>query len=296
MKYAHILGKLTNEPLFLLPEKACEIIALVKARAAAPDFASLPQRGNALASHAEPGVVAYDDGDDRDPVEPPPLYNVTAAGVAVIRVEGIIGKRLSLMETMCGACDLDTVSAALLAAVGDSNVRCVLLDFDSPGGVGVGLKELSAQIADARETLPVIAFTDYLCASAAYWLAAACDEIYCTPSAIVGSIGAYIAAEDNSKAWTMAGRERLIFNGDATYKAIGVEGKPWTDAEKALKQEQSVKATAAIRAAAQLNRELALENMQGQTFDGEEALAANLVDGLVNSREDLLARLAGAVG
>ncbi len=296
MKFAHILGKLTQEPLFLIPEKARAIIALVESRAAgAPVFSRMT--GNAAASVSEPGVIHYlEDDDDATGPALEPLYVVAGGGIAVVRVEGVIGKRLSLMETMCGGCDLDTVAAALTAAAADGNVRAVLLDFDSPGGIGVGLPELSVQIARLREVMPVFAFSDYLMASAAYWLAAQADEIYCTPSAVVGSIGAYFAACDDSEAWKMAGKERLIFNGDATYKAMGTPGKAWTDDEKAYMQARSVKATAAIRAAAQANRVLAPETMQGQTFDGEEALGANLVDGLVNSREELLGKLATALG
>ena len=296
MKFAHILAKLTQEPLFLLPEKARTIIGLVEARANGAPFGAIsrmPVDGNAAAAVSEPGVIHYlDDEDLHGPVEPPPLYAMAAPGVAVIAVEGVIGKRLSSMETLCGGCDLDQVSRALTAALTDSNVNTILLDFNTPGGLGIGLQEISNLIEQVRESKPVIGFTDYACCSAGYWLAAACDEIFCTPSARVGSIGAYLAAVDCSKAWEKAGYERLIFNGDAAYKAMGTEGKEWTPEEKALMQERSVKATSQIRAAAQANRVLDPADMQGQTFDGEEALAKNLVDGLVNSREELLRMLA----
>ena len=254
----------------------------------------LPVSGNALDADGQPGTVRYMDDDDGQPVEPPPLYTIPAAGVAVIPVNGLIGKRLSAMAILCGGCDVDQVSRALAAACADSNVATILLDINSPGGMGVGLAELSAQIAAVDAQKPVVAFTDFQCCSAAYWLAAACREIYCTPSALVGSIGAYLACEDDSEAWRMAGREKLVFNGDATYKAMGQPGKKWTQAEKDFMQARSVKATANIRAAAQAHRKLDESTMQGQTFDGDDAARLNLVDGLFNSRDELLAMLAAS--
>lgn len=295
MKFAHLLASLTNEPLFMTPEKARTIIALVEARAygiASGRLTDSPVAGNALSAHSEPGVIRYlDDEDDAiTPVEPPPLYTM-AGNVAVIAVEGIIGKRLGWMSLMCGGCDLDVVSRALAAASADTNVSSILLDLNTPGGTGIGLPEISTQIAAIRQSKPVKAFTDYQACSAGYWLAAQCDEIYCTPSAIVGSIGAYLACVDESRAYEQAGLERLVFNGDAKYKAMGTPGKQWTPEEKAFMQARSVKATASIRAAAQLNRTLAEEDMQGQVFDGQDALAKHLVDGLVNSHEELFAKL-----
>ena len=293
MKFAHILAALTQEPLYMVPEKARQLIALVEARAFSGPL--LPVSGNAASAHDQPGIIRYltDDDDDELP-EPPPLYTTPVAGVAVIALNGIIGKRLSGLALMCGGCDVDQVARALTAAVADSNVSTILLDINSPGGMGIGLAELSTTIARIDATKPVVAFTDFQCCSAAYWLAAACREIYCTPSALVGSIGAYLACEDDSEAWRMAGRERLIFNGDAAYKAMGTPGKKWTPAEKDFMQARSVKATAAIRAAAQAHRTLDESTMQGQTFDGDDAARLHLVDGLFNSRDELLGMLANS--
>lgn len=298
MKFALILATLTQEPLYMLPEKARTIIDLVEARAFGVASGRVPETrvtGNAGAANSEPGVIHYLEDEDTllDSSIVLPMYT-TQEGVAVIDVEGIIGKRLSGMAVMCGACDLDTLSTALRAAMADSNVSAIVLDINSPGGTGIGLPEISSLIAKASQSKPIVAFTDYQACSAAYWIAAQCDAIYCTPSAVVGSIGAYIAAVDDSAAWKSEGRERLVFNGSARYKAMGTSGKAWTQEEKDFMQARSEKATAGIRAAAQTHRTLAEEDMQGQVFDGPDALTHNLVDGLVDSREELLAMLASA--
>ena len=288
MKFALLLAALTQEPLYIVPEKGRQVIALLEARAFGGPM--LPVAGNAAAAVSEPGVVRYYD-DEREMPEPPPLYTEETPGVAVIPVAGLIGKRLSGMALMCGGCDIDTVARALRAAAADTNVSTIVLDINTPGGMGIGLAELSTLIGIIDQVKPVVAFTDMQCCSAGYWIAAACREFYCTPSSIVGSIGAYLAFEDDSQAWQMAGRERLVFNGDATYKGMGTPGKKWTPEEKAFMQARSVKATAAIRAAAQAHRTLDESTMQGQSFDGDDAARLGLVDGLFNSREEMLAML-----
>ena len=298
MKFAHLLASLTEEPLFLTPAKAQTIIDLVRARAVGEASGTIPTMhvaGNAAATDGEPGVARYFFGEDEEPSEPPPLYTTPYPGVAVIQVEGVISKRLSGMAARCGGYDLDTLAAALRAALADGNIEIVVLDINSPGGTGIGLPEVSTLIEQVRASKPVLMFSDYQVCSAAYWIGAQCDEMFTTPSAMVGSIGAYLAAIDQSKAFEMQGLERLVFNGNADYKAMGLPGKKWTPEEKAFMEARAAKATADIRAAAQANRTLDLADMQGQVFDGGDALAKNLVDGLVDSREEFLAMVAGIV-
>jgi ClpP class serine protease len=69
-------------------------------------------------------------------------------GTAIIPVHGIIGKHLSMLETMCGGCDLDRVSQMLDVAAADESVKRVLLDFRTPGGTVTGFPELARKIAN----------------------------------------------------------------------------------------------------------------------------------------------------
>ena len=112
-------------------------------------------------------------------------------GTAIIPVHGIIGKHLSMMETMCGGCDLDEVCDMLDMAEQDDTVARVLLDFRTPGGTVTGIPEMARKIANYSK--PTIGFTDSECCSAGYYLASQCGKFYATESSTVGSVGVYMA-------------------------------------------------------------------------------------------------------
>ena len=71
----------------------------------------------------------------------------------------------------------------------DESVKAILFDIDSPGGEVNGCSELADMIYNARGKKPIIAYASGSCCSGAYWIAAACDEIIVTDTALVGSIG-----------------------------------------------------------------------------------------------------------
>lgn len=63
----------------------------------------------------------------------------------------------------------------------------IVFDIDSPGGDVSGVESLVAQI----ESRPGVTLAEISgdCASAAYWIASACDKVTAVPSALIGSIG-----------------------------------------------------------------------------------------------------------
>lgn len=63
----------------------------------------------------------------------------------------------------------------------------IVLDIDSPGGDVSGVESLVALI----ESRPGVTLAEISgdCASAAYWIASACDKVTAVPSALIGSIG-----------------------------------------------------------------------------------------------------------
>lgn len=215
------------------------------------------------------------------------------SNVTVIPVWGIIGKNLSSLETMCGGCDVNAVQNAIEEAVEDGNCDCILLAFDSPGGVVTGVPELAAFIRNACSEKPIYAFTDGQCCSAAYWLASATQGIFCTPSADVGSIGVYVALVDETDAWQKDGYKLELMKA-GEFKAMGMPGKHLTDDERALIQAGVDKIYGMFTADVIKGRgEVATATMQGQTFMGDDAAAANLVDEVVSGIEAVVAQLSG---
>lgn len=216
---------------------------------------------------------------------------LAASGIARITIDGVIGKHLSTLETACGACDVDRLSEAVSAAAANPSIHTILLDIDSPGGVVTGVPELADQIREASAThgKQTIAFTDTQAASAAYWLASACDYIACTPTAEVGSVGVYMALVDESANWAAQGYKlELIKAGDL--KAIGMRGKPITSDERAHLQSQVDEIYRLFASDVQAGRGGSIETaaLQGQTFMGRQAADNGLVDEIYPNLNALL--------
>ena len=105
----------------------------------------------------------------------------------VVPVAGVLARRANWISDALGWTTLEGLAATVRAADADPAVERIVLDVDSPGGSVAGAPETARVIAAA--TTPTVAHTGDVCASGALWLAAACDRITATESALVGSLG-----------------------------------------------------------------------------------------------------------
>ncbi len=121
-------------------------------------------------------------------------YNDAPAGsVAVIPVQDVIDK-----DDWCGVYGTTTIRRLFEQAISHHNIAGVLLRIDSPGGNPMGTMQLASLIASAPK--PVVSFVENAGYSAAYWIAAASDEIWIdAPITGVGSIGTYSHIKDFTK-------------------------------------------------------------------------------------------------
>lgn len=209
-------------------------------------------------------------------------------GIALIQLRGVVVKHA--MPSLCGPplIDLGLVDRLMRDIAADAHIKTLVLYLDTPGGCALGLHETSRRIQEVKESgTRVVAYTDYQCCSAGYWLAANADEIVASPSAQVGSIGAYIAAIDDSRAWEMEGLELKLFkSGDL--KAMGHPGKEWTKAEEEYLQACLEDWAGDFRAHVVANREgIEASTMQGQSFDAHRS-PVGLVDRLCDDLTECL--------
>jgi ClpP class serine protease len=114
---------------------------------------------------------------------------ITRSGVGVIPVRGPLFKRANLMTEHCGATSYESVLRDFYEMLASDQVQSIILDIDSPGGEANGCSELADHIFEARGQKPIAAYIGGTGASAAYWIASACDRVFASDSAIVGSIG-----------------------------------------------------------------------------------------------------------
>jgi protease IV len=85
----------------------------------------------------------------------------------------------------------ENVVAAMRAAFEDEGAKAVVLLINSPGGspVQAGIMNDEIRRLRAKHDKPVYAVVEESCASAAYYIAVAADQIFVDKASIVGSIG-----------------------------------------------------------------------------------------------------------
>lgn len=272
MKYPRILARITSTPWAILPSAFDSIV-------------------RALSDDSSPVLnqeVPANDG----------LQQEAVASIAIIPVAGIIAKHLSSLEIACGGCSLDHLREHFDAAVAQPDITDIVLYIDSPGGVVAGTPELARHMRTAAKAAGkrLHGFTDTLAASCAYWLASACDQIVCTPSATVGAIGVYMAVADLSKAREEAGVSvQLIKSGK--FKDMGAGFRPLTEEEVAIFQSQVDALFALFKADIAAGRPGGVDAgvFEGQCFVGSQSTGVGLVDEIVPDFETFIRAIKQAV-
>lgn len=110
-------------------------------------------------------------------------------GTAIIPIHGPITARNTFFSLFAGGTSLETLAKDFQEALNNEEVKAILFDIDSPGGVAVGPFEMAEMIFSARSQKPIYSYIGRNGSSAAYWLASATEKIIVNPSALVGSIG-----------------------------------------------------------------------------------------------------------
>ena len=207
--------------------------------------------------------------------------------IAIIPVFGIIGKHLSMLESMCGGIDVDMIRREIERYVADPEVTDIVLYFNSPGGTVTGVPELSNYIYEASKVKNIISYTESMMCSAAYWIASQTNAIYSSPSSEVGSIGVYSLIVDETMALQQQGINVIPISA-GKYKLMGASFIKMNEEEKNMMQEGVNKIYNQFKETVKRKRDVDEECMQGQTFDGEECSNNNLTDGSFDNLDELL--------
>jgi len=115
-------------------------------------------------------------------------YEMTVRdNVAILPISGPIFPKSNLMTDISGATALSQLALDFQSALNDETVDTILLNIDSPGGAVSGIHEMATAIKASNKK--VVSYVGASAASAAYWIAAASDEIIMDATAQIGSIG-----------------------------------------------------------------------------------------------------------
>jgi len=112
-----------------------------------------------------------------------PAKDFSVEHTAVIEIQGEIASG--------GETSADQIVTSLRSAFEDKGAKAVVLLINSPGGSPVQAGMINDEIyrLKALHKKPIYAVVEETCASAAYYIAVAADQIYVDKASIVGSIG-----------------------------------------------------------------------------------------------------------
>ena len=160
----------------------------------------------------------------------------TGGAVLVLPLYGLITQRSNWMSYWFGGTTTESFTLALRQALADPNVTAIVIDVDSPGGSVAGVDELASEIFAARSKKTIIAISNTLNASAAYYLSSQASELYVMPSSLTGSIGVYNTHQDISGYLDQMGIKMTLISA-GRFKVEGNGYEPLTpDAQAAFQK------------------------------------------------------------
>lgn len=260
---------------------APQLNAALLAQTAGRAWSLRPEAMHALMVAMQDGLQAgaalfAQDGEDEGPSRSGDTAIVNLRGVIAPSAPGLLGRLLG----MGGG--LEQFRAEVGEALRDSDVKRIVLNVDSPGGMVDHVPETAAFLRDVREQKPVIAVANTVAASAAYWIASQASEVVATPSGEVGSIGVYQVHQDISAALEQEGvKVTLIAAGKYKvegnqYEALSEEAREYRQGRVNRVYEGFIDDVARGR---RTSAEDVRENYgQGRTMLADEAVEAGLVD------------------
>ncbi len=181
----------------------------------------------------------------------------------------------------------ENLVSALKNAFEDEGAKAVVLRINSPGGspVQAGIVHDEIRRLKALHGKKVYAVVEEMCASGAYYIAAAADDIYADKASLVGSIGVLIDGFGFTGAMDKLGIERRLITAG--------ENKGMLDPFSPLAPRQRVYAQqmidqihqqfiAVVREGRGARLKQSPELFSGLFWNGQQAIALGLVDRLGN--------------
>lgn len=221
----------------------------------------------------------------------------TRRSIGVISLEGVIAPGPSrrppvplplpipLPEQQAGS---DTLVAQLRAAARNKHLAAVVLHVDSPGGSALASDLIWREVAQVRQSKPVVVFMSNQAASGGYYVAAPASRIVAQPLTLTGSIGIWggkIVTRDLF-AKLRANRE-VVSRGEAA--GLYSDTAPFTDEQRRRIRVHILEGYDRFKARVGEGRGMAADEVeavaQGRVWTGAQALSHGLVDALGDLHE-----------
>jgi protease-4 len=214
-------------------------------------------------------------------------HSATPSGphTALIEVRGEIAS-----DTEASA---ELLVGALKNAFEDDGAQAIVLRINSPGGspVQAGIINDEIRRLKAKHQKKVYAVVEETCASGAYYIAVAADEIYADKASIVGSIGVLMDGFGFTGTMEKLGVERRLMTAGEN-KGIGDPFSPVSEKQRAYTQAMldqiHQQFIGVVKEGRGKRLKIGPDTFSGLFWNGQQALEMGLVDHLGNL--DMVAR------
>lgn len=255
-------------------------------------YKALLSRQEAFNAAMLAGTLSCPEDDSEDP-EP---ENFSLFGnVGVIDISGALTNDDSWWTRWSGDTSYNQIRRSLIEAATHSSVKCIVMNIDSGGGTPNGLADVGDMVRQISASgVKVYAYSGGMMASAAYWLGASADKVYCGETADVGSIGVISISKEYTEMMkkdgikvtvVRAGEEKALAN---PYEKLTDKAKAGIQTRIDALYDVFVNRIAEYRS---VPADYVRQNMaNGKEFIGQQALEAGLVDG-ITTLDDLITGL-----
>ena len=186
-----------------------------------------------------------------------------------------------------GEASAEQLVSALKSAFEDSTAQAIVLRINSPGGSPVqsGIVNDEIHRLKALHKKKVYAVVEEMCASGAYYIAVAADEIYVDKASIVGSIGVLMDGFGFTGAMQKLGIERrLLTAGDnkGMLDPFSPQNEQQTAYAQAMIEQVHQQFIAVVKKGRGQRLKETPETFSGLFWNGEQAIRLGLADKLGN--------------
>ncbi|ENO1788088.1 S49 family peptidase [Vibrio vulnificus] len=205
-------------------------------------------------------------------------------GIAIVPISGTLVHKYGYIRPMSGMTGYDGIDFRIREALADREVKAVMLDMDTPGGMVAGCFDLADKIAEYRKIKPIWSLCYDMHCSAGQMIASACSHRLITQTGVAGSVGVIMAHTNIEKMLDQQGVEITLITA-GSHKADGnpYQALPKDVREKWQKELESNRQMFASKAAAYMGVDVKkVLATEAETYEGQAAVDIGFANEVVN--------------
>ncbi|EJS1626291.1 S49 family peptidase [Vibrio cholerae] len=205
-------------------------------------------------------------------------------GIAIVPISGTLVHKYGYIRPISGMTGYDGVDYRIREALSDPEVKAIMLDMDTPGGMVAGCFDLADKIAEWRKVKPIWSLGYDMHCSAGQMIASACSRRLITQTGVAGSVGVIMAHTNIEKMLDQQGVEITLITA-GSHKA---DGHPYASLPKEVKEKwqkelESNRQMFANKAATYMGVDVKqILATEAETYEGQAAVDVGFANEVVN--------------